>query len=221
VSWPRDNDSGEPGAVPGFVTARLRTRREQSGLSVRGLARLVDVSPSFISQIENSKANPSVGTLLAIVSALGITLDELFNGAERDAGVRRGDRVERPSATDAARPVSPEGRRVLREADRPVVSLAGGVRWERLTPDRDTTVTFLYVTYAVGGASCPPDSLMQHSGREYGLVVGGRLGARVGEETYVLEAGDSLVTDCTIPHRFWTVGDEPATVVWTIIAGDT
>jgi transcriptional regulator with XRE-family HTH domain len=220
VSWPRDNDSGEPGAVPEFVAARLRSRREQSGLSVRALARLVDVSPSFISQIENSKANPSVGTLLAIVSALGITLDELFNGVPRDVEVRRNEPVERAGVTDASRPASPAGRLVLREADRPVVNLAGGVRWERLTPDMDATVTFLYVTYAVGGASCPPDALMQHSGREYGLVLAGRLGAQVGDETYVLETGDSLVTDCTIPHRFWTVGDEPATVVWSIIAGD-
>ncbi|MEZ5122779.1 MAG: helix-turn-helix domain-containing protein [Solirubrobacterales bacterium] len=73
-----DNEPDEFDGVPEFVTARLRASREQAGLSVRALAKIVDVSPSFISQIETGKANPSVGTLLAIVSALDITLDELF-----------------------------------------------------------------------------------------------------------------------------------------------
>ena len=74
------NGPDESGEVPQFVVTRLRAGREQNGLSVRALARTVNVSPSFISQIENGKANPSVGTLLAIVSALGISLDELFSG---------------------------------------------------------------------------------------------------------------------------------------------
>jgi transcriptional regulator with XRE-family HTH domain len=218
-------DAGEFGEIPDFVATRLRAAREHSGLSVRALARLVAVSPSFISQVENGKANPSVGTLLAIVSVLGITLDELFKGAEQRGAdeaqvvaARDGAPGRRARQTrDAERGKPPIPDLVLREANRRVVDLAGGVRWERLTPDTDRDVTFLYVTYEVGGSSCPPDTLMQHSGRECGLVVSGQLGAQVGLETYVLDPGDSIVTDCSIPHRFWTVGDEPARVVWTII----
>jgi transcriptional regulator with XRE-family HTH domain len=60
----------------------IRTVREQRGLSLRELARRVDVSPSFISQIELGKANPSVGTLYSIVSVLGTTLDVPLQPAE-------------------------------------------------------------------------------------------------------------------------------------------
>ena len=81
---------------------------------------------------------------------------------------------------------------------------------------------FLFVTYDVGGASCPPDVLMRHSGREYGLVISGHLGATIGFDSFELGPGDSIVADSTTPHRFWTIGDEPAVVVWTVVgrAGD-
>ena len=45
----------------------IRAAREQRGLSLRELARRVNVSPSFVSQIELGKANPSVGTLYSLV----------------------------------------------------------------------------------------------------------------------------------------------------------
>jgi transcriptional regulator with XRE-family HTH domain len=177
-------------------------------MSVRSLARSIGVSPSLISQIETGKANPSVGTLYAIVTALGISLDQLFSDGDAEHTVDA-----RPDRSDDV---------VLRAEHRPTVELASGVRWERLTPRPDREVDFLYAIYAVGGESCPPDALMRHSGREYGLVLSGRLGATVGFESHELGPGDSIVADSTTPHRFWTIGDEPAVVVWTVVgrAGD-
>jgi transcriptional regulator with XRE-family HTH domain len=206
---PRETDSGEPFNLPPYVSARLRAGREQSGMSVRALARSVEVSPSFISQIENGKANPSVGTLLALATALDISLDELFADQRRSNG-------EPSAASPPSRGSSTHGL-VLRAPERPSVDLAGGVRWERLTPTADPKVSFLYVTYGVGGASSPPDALMQHSGREFGVVIEGRLGAQVGAETYDLEPGDSIAFECSTPHRFWTIGELPAVVVWAIV----
>jgi transcriptional regulator with XRE-family HTH domain/mannose-6-phosphate isomerase-like protein (cupin superfamily) len=199
--------SEAPLGVPAVVAGRLRAHRERRGATVRALARDVGVSPSLVSQIENGKANPSVATLYAIVSALEISLDELFADAEAPGG-----------AGDVARPSNGEpAGMVLRAKDRPSISLGSGVHWERLTPSADPNVDFLYVTYDVGGASCPPDGLMRHNGREYGLVLAGRLGATVGFENYELDPGDSIVLPSTTPHRFWTIGHEPSTVVWTVV----
>ena len=61
-----------------------------------------------------------------------------------------------------------------------MINLASGVRWERLTPHSDPDVEFLYVVYPVGAESCPEDALVTHGGKEYGYVVSGRLGVRVG-----------------------------------------
>lgn len=64
-------------AVP-RIGARLRAARRRHGVSVRGLAREVGVSASLISQIETDKSSPSVSTLYAITTALGISIEDLF-----------------------------------------------------------------------------------------------------------------------------------------------
>src|SRR3954468_6878577 len=69
------------GPSPAEVGERLRERRKELSVSVRELARRVSVSPSLISQIENGKASPSVGTLYAIVTEMGLSLDALFADA--------------------------------------------------------------------------------------------------------------------------------------------
>src|SRR5579863_3831421 len=65
--------------APGLVGARLRQRRMERGISLRQFARDIDVSASFISQLETGKAQPSVATFFSICAALDISIDELFN----------------------------------------------------------------------------------------------------------------------------------------------
>ena len=72
------------------VGQQLRSERERHGLSLRELARRLAISPSALSQIETGRSRPSVGTLYAIVTELGISLDELFGSpikrAKKSAG---------------------------------------------------------------------------------------------------------------------------------------
>ena len=98
-----------------------------------------------------------------------------------------------------------------------MINLASGIRWERLTHERDPDVEFLYVVYPVGAASCPEDALMTHGGREYGYVTSGTLGVQVGFEAYELGPGGSIAFDSSSPHRLWAVGDEPVHAVWVVI----
>jgi transcriptional regulator with XRE-family HTH domain/quercetin dioxygenase-like cupin family protein len=78
-----------PTAVPA-IGERLRKQRVRRGITVRGLARDIGVSASLISQIETDKSQPSVSTLYAITTALGISIEELFDvdgsGARPEAG---------------------------------------------------------------------------------------------------------------------------------------
>jgi transcriptional regulator with XRE-family HTH domain len=210
--------------LPGPVGERLREHRTEAGMSLRALARDVGVSPSLISQIEHGKATPSVGTLYAIVSELGISFDELFFDAPRGAAAPA-EEPERHADSGGERTPSshwqaPSEGPVLRSKNRLTLTLATGVRWERLTASHDPGVEFLHCTYPVGGESCPADKLMTHSGSEYGILVSGRLGATVGEDSYELEPGDSIAFDSTTPHRIWTIGDEAAVAIWTVVGRD-
>jgi transcriptional regulator with XRE-family HTH domain len=204
-----------PERGPESVGSRLRAERERQRLSLRELARRLDVSASLISQVELGKATPSVGTLYAIVSELGMSLDELFfepgasEGRARLGVVRPGD--------DASRARTGPTEPVVRVEERKAIQLDSGVRWERLTSVTEHDVDFLYVVYAVGGASCAEDSLMRHAGREYGHVIAGRLGVTVGFDTYELGPGDSIAFDSTMPHRLFNAGDAPAEGIWFVI----
>ncbi|MBD0328952.1 MAG: helix-turn-helix domain-containing protein [Thermoleophilia bacterium] len=191
------------GFAPSRVGSRLRQERERRGISLRELARRVGVSPSLVSQIELDRVNPSVSTLYALVTELGMTMSDVFGDP------RAGEPVVRPLRGGdglAARPQT-----------RPVINLASGVRWERLTPDSDPDVEFLYVVYSVGGESCGADALMTHGGKEYGYVISGTLGVRVGFEQYELGAGSSIAFDSSSPHRLWAIGDEPVHAIWVVI----
>jgi len=181
------------------VGHRLRAERERLGIGLRELARRVGVSPSLVSQIELDRVNPSVSTLYSLVTALGITMSDVFGEQAEERVVERGDGLAE----------GPDTRRVI--------NLASGVRWERLTPHRDGEVEFLYVVYPVGAASCPEDALMTHGGKEYGYVVSGTLGVRVGFEEYELGPGGSIAFDSSSPHRLWAIGDEPVDAVWVVI----
>jgi len=192
--------------------ARLRGAREQAGLSVRGLARAIDVSPSLISQIEHGKVTPSVGTIYALANELGLSVDSLFRDAEAPGALKQPTVVKRRASMP---PVS-DGQ-MQRRQGRKAIKLASGVRWERLTPHPDPDLEFLYVVYDVGGESCPPDALIRHGGQEYAYVLSGRLGLLVGFEEYDLGPGDSIVFDAQKPHRLWAIGTKPAEAVWVVL----
>lgn len=199
--------AGDDTALTEQVGERLRERRREKGLSARQLADAIGVSPSMISMIENGRTNPSVGTLIAIVSALGTSLDSLF-WSTPDAPPGDGPAVVVPEAG------------LVRADQRPTISLASGVRWERLTPTQEEGVSFMHVRYEVGGESCPIDALHRHAGRDYVVLVEGRLGVQVGFEQYELTAGDSIAFDAPVPHRLWTIGDEPAVAIVVVIGRD-
>lgn len=195
------------------VGQRLRSAREEQGLSLREVARRLDISASALSQIETGKSRPSVKTLYAIVSELGLSMDELFaeGGDEHAAPI--------PSAPAAAPNGTPaEAPPVVQRADsRSSLELDSGVTWDRLTAAHDTNVDFLFTTYAPGSSSSGSEKLVRHNGREYGLILSGELELSVGFEKYRLGPGDSCSFDSNEPHRLANPGNEPTTAIWFVI----
>lgn len=184
---------------------RLREERVKAGISQRELARRLGLSASMISQLESGLSKPSVGTLYAIVTELNLSLDRVIRGEDfTEAGLQD---------VTADQTLSP----LVHPADRQVIDLASGVRWEELNSSPEEGVDFLHATYEVGGASTPDQSLMRHHGREYGYVMTGTLGIQIGFQEYELNPGDSIAFDSTRPHRLWNKGDEPVHAIWFVV----
>lgn len=201
---------------------RLRAAREQKNIGLRELARRLGVSPSLISQIETGKTEPSINTLFAMVSELELSVNEIVFDPDRDADRPSGETGPPQNRTadlqtGQSSRSDPPGAPVQRSKNRTSISLESGVGWQRLTSQPDHNVDFLLLRYPPGSESTPPHSLMRHNGTEYGYVLSGRLEVSIGFDTYVLDPGDSISFDCTQPHRFAAVGEEPVEAVWFVV----
>jgi transcriptional regulator with XRE-family HTH domain len=192
-----------------LIGARLRHRRLELGMTARELARRVDCSPSLISQVERGRAVPSVSTLWALVTALRISMDRLFDPAQDGAA----DSADQATAATESAADGP----VLRRYVRPRITLERGVVWERLTAAAEKDMEFLEVCYPVGQSVPEAEHAIQHTGQEYAVIIEGALSTQIGFEQYVLEEGDSLTFDSAIPHRFWNAGTVPARAIWVIL----
>jgi DNA-binding XRE family transcriptional regulator/quercetin dioxygenase-like cupin family protein len=85
------------------VGALIRRERQRQGLSLRELARRVGVSASMLSQVETDRTRPSVSTIYAIATELGISIDALLS--DRDAaGLDTADAVAEGGVPGAAGP---------------------------------------------------------------------------------------------------------------------
>ncbi|MFC8428747.1 helix-turn-helix domain-containing protein [Streptomyces sp. NPDC057253] len=202
-----------PAPVPS-VGARIRQARLERGLGLRALAREVGVSASLVSQIETGKSQPSVSTLYAITTALGISVESLFETGETAAAMPSASVAHALAAfaADPARRIGP----LVGPAEREVLELDSGVVWERLGHVPGTDVDFLLVTYRPGGSSSDSGGLMRHTGTEYGYLTSGELVLTLGFDERILRPGDAVCFESATPHRYRNDGDEPAVGVWFV-----
>ena len=200
------------------IGTHLRAARIARGLTLREMARRIEVSPSFVSQVELGKAKPSLGTLYGFLSELDLSLDELMPpsgilGNQPSVDLNPGEPESAFTGIQDAwvrRDGVPQ-----RWSDHPLVQMAG-VTWRRLTTD-DPLVDFLRVTYEPGAESCPTEHFMRHEGHEYGLVISGSMIVQIAFETFELNVGDSINFPSTTPHRLSNPGSQRCESIWVVV----
>lgn len=170
------------------VSDRLRELRESKSLSQRELAKRSNLSSATISMIENSRINPSVGTLKNIANGLGLSLSEFFS------------------------PGSPKSERIFFPS-RELVELGdGAISYRQVgTNLRGKPLQILHERYLPGGDT--GRNRLEHKGFEGGVVVRGNLEVTVGRQRRILKPGDAYFFESIIPHRFRNIGVEECEVV--------
>lgn len=238
----QDGNADGPAEPIVGIGQQLREARLAVGVSVRELARRVDVSASFISQLELGKTMPSVGTLYSIASELGVSLDTLMRTAQPGAAEQSEPEPVAAAAGDApvagrrASQVSPFqtapvprnfGARAVddcpvQRADGRQELHIGDAIWGRLTADHDRANDFLHVVYKPGGESCPPHHMIHHRGFEYGYIITGQLHVQVGFAHYDMNPGDSISFDSATPHRLSNPFEQESASIWLVVGrGET
>ncbi len=203
---------------------RLKDIRLKAGLTLRELARQADVSPSFVSQIENGKSQPSVATLYVFSQLLNVSVDELFEQKDEHGtaapSLSQEDGWEPggPKNPTSAWPPSAYSNRVsvVHPAHRPHLVMAEGVEWERLAATPEHAVNFMKITYAPGATSTAGGDLVSHEGYEYGYVLTGQCEVTIGDELFLLNEGESLGFDSAIPHVLRNPGDTEFQGLWFV-----
>lgn len=222
------------------VGTLIRRERQRQGLSLRELARRVGVSASMLSQVETGRTRPSVSTIYAIATELGLSIDALLSDADADADVHAD--VHAATATGSAQasataqaggtaasvgtrahrisaPSSSSGLacHFVPPEERRKLELESGVTWELLSDLLPHLVDFMYVTYEPGGSSSSSGKLMRHTGTEFAYLLRGKLKIQVGFDEFVLQPGDALAFDSSEPHLLVNEGTEPAEGIWFVL----
>jgi len=185
--------------------ARIRAERKARKLSSVALARRVGVSPSLISQVERGVTAPSLDVLWRIAQALDASIGLFFQQEPASPAA--------PEADGAAPERKPKAL-VVRRGARKTLGLPNSVTYELLSPDLQHRIEFIWVEFAPGQSS-PVDPYV-HAGEEQFVVLQGTLHYWVGGEEYVLEAGDAITFDSSLPHRGANLGNERVIVIGAI-----
>lgn len=157
----------------------MRRLREEQQLSLRALAERTGFSASFLSQVENGQASPSIASMERIAAALGVTLSQFFQTAEGKAApavVRVAERVRLDSKWSRAR----------------IEALATARPGARLDP--------ILVTLDPGSTS--GTRAFTSSGEEFALLLEGSAVLTLGTMEQLLECGDSVIIRAGIARRW-------------------
>lgn len=184
-------DTGSPAIDTGSpwpAGSKLRTIRQERGLTLRQAAERTGLSTSFISSLERGVTGASLATLRRLVEAYGRTVGELLSGA------------------------APASGRLVRPDERRVLDAGRGIRIEDLFAGPTSLESQLFVL-APGASS---DGYYRHIGEEFMFVLAGSLGVWLDDpsEFYRLEAGDALTFPSTVDHRIAALGQAETQVLW-------
>lgn len=75
--------------------ARIRNAREDAGYTREKFAELLDVSVSYLAEVERGRTNVSVKTLIKICNVLGLSADYVLFGENREADTLLLEKIHR------------------------------------------------------------------------------------------------------------------------------
>ena len=165
----------------------LKNIRETRRLSLDRLAELTGVSKSMLGQIERGDSSPTISTIWKIANGLKVPFTSLLEAPHSDASLVK--RTSQPALVDD------DGRYRLY----PIFPTESGRRFEIYTIEMDAGCSFEAEAHPAGT-------------QEFLTVFSGEMLLRVGEQEYLVNAGDSLRFRADRPHCYQNPGQALAQV---------
>jgi quercetin dioxygenase-like cupin family protein/DNA-binding XRE family transcriptional regulator len=182
------------------IGIRVKNARESRGLSIFDVYLRTDIDAETLSQIEEGKIVPPLGTVVKLAKALDLKMGYFISGEEEKAYtiVRRDDR-EVTARYDSSK------------------EKHHGYAYEHLAPHK--TDRYMEPFLVSLEPSETEEERSSHDGQEFIFVVQGEMEVRLGEEIHILQPGDSIYYDSTVPHLVKCYGRETTKILAVLYAG--
>ena len=163
-------------------------------LPLSDLSKKVGISASALSQIENSKAFPSIVTLKSIANSLFATVGELIG--------------EHESLTK--NPLIKSGDIKFVKVNSSGTSLSSAFLSTRIVSKWNP-----YILKFVENSDSA-EIMYTHPGQEFIYILEGKLLVTLDNTQYILEKGDNFYFNSTIPHTLKNIHNSSARALWIV-----
>jgi transcriptional regulator with XRE-family HTH domain len=174
------------------IAHKIRATRLKKNLTIQELADRTKVSKGLLSKIENSRTLPSLPVFITLIQSLDISLKEFF-----------GDMVL----------VNGKDFLHIKKADYQAIKREGrpGFNYHHILSQNLATsgMEVVLLTLEPGAKGRPSTT----DGYEFKFMLSGSCEYQINDETVLLEEGDSLYFDASIPHLPVNNSRKPATML--------
>ncbi|WHY59872.1 helix-turn-helix domain-containing protein [Cytobacillus firmus] len=171
------------------IGKKVEKFRKEKGYSSRELAKIADITPSMLSQIERGLANPSIQTLKVLAKALDVPTFSFL--------------LEETNTEDL----------VVRYNERKKM-VVENISYELLSPDftGSLAAAIMYIQPDTSSS----EKLLEHKGEEAAYVLEGKIKVYLDEADYILEAGDSVRIPAYMKHKWENKFEEKAAILFSV-----
>ena len=181
------------------VGERVRQVREKRGLSREDISSRTDIDMTLLSQIEEGKVAPPLGTIIKLAKALEMEMGYFISG--------KGDQTYTI--------VRREDRKIVSRHDSKKVNQYG-YEFQSLAPlKKNRHMEPFLVTLE---PSDTKEERSAHDGQEFIFVLQGKMEVRLEEEIHILVPGDAIYYDSIVPHLVKCYGPDTTRILAVLYA---
>lgn len=176
------------------IGEKLKKSRNEKGMSLRELATKVELSASFLSQIEQGKASPSIENLKKIANTLDVRVSYLIEDEE--------DEIKNIHYT--------------KKVDIKYLESKGSNTKMSLLMPKNKEKNMEPIVYEIGINGESGRDFYSHGGEEFIYILDGELDVYIADKKYKLKEGDSLYFKSQMKHRFKNTSKKEVRALWVV-----
>jgi len=196
-------DSIGKGPSEGEITIKVgesvKEIREKKDLSIQDISQRTGLEPELLMEIEKGEISPPLGTIIKLAKALEMKMGYFISGAE-----------DLPYT-------------IMRKNERKLISRYDSKKGDRygyefssLAPyKKDRHMEPFLVTLEPSDIE---EERSTHDGQEFIYVLEGIMEVRISEEVHLLEPGDAIYYDSTVPHLVKCRGKDKTKILAVLYA---